>query len=374
MTTILFDGWSLIYHPDSPAALHLLALLAYQPQQIEAIVAFPAEPPAWMPDVRAHIQLTPDTPFERLRWEQRTLAKIAQQLGAGLIHLTTSTPALFGKAISLISPSEYGFSLDPGIAAQARTGDHETGQALGERLRLALGSGGLERARAILWPEDLPSPVVSTPLLQLPPCVHPAFKPADNGDHTDLASLDLPETYVLYHGPGTPQALQPLLEAWSWAAGSFGESYPLVLLGLQSTGLDWLNRSLGKSDIGDTIHVLPPVQPGLIPGIYRGSAALLHTPEISPWGDPVRHALACGKPVVAVETVFTDAIVGPAAYLVPAGDARALGAALISVIVEEEVAAKLSRAALKRSRIWQKNDFGKALLDAYRSLSPHSDP
>jgi hypothetical protein len=38
--------------------------------------------------------------------------------------------------------------------------------------------------------------------------------------------------YVLYHKQGGGTALRRLFDIWSWAAGSIGDYYPLVLLGL----------------------------------------------------------------------------------------------------------------------------------------------
>lgn len=82
----------------------------------------------------------------------------------------------------------------------------------------------------------------------------------------------------------------------------------------------------------------------------------------------MQHALACGKPVVGAEGEIMNALVGPAAFLAPAGDARALGAALLTVIVEEEVAERLSKAAWERVSRWGSESFGERLLGAYQVL------
>jgi glycosyltransferase involved in cell wall biosynthesis len=95
---------------------------------------------------------------------------------------------------------------------------------------------------------------------------------------------------------------------------------------------------------------------------------LFHPAPIAPWGAPERHALACGKPVVASENLFSDALFGPAAYLAPAGDARALGAALITVVVEDSVAENLSQAARQRAESWLDQGFGQKLYEAYLLL------
>ena len=83
---------------------------------------------------------------------------------------------------------------------------------------------------------------------------------------------------------------------------------------------------------------------------------------------PVRLALAAGKPLVANKDAMTDAIVGPAAYLVSPGDQRALGAALVTVVVEEQVAMDLSRAAVQHSASWSAMEYREQLAEIYAQV------
>jgi glycosyltransferase involved in cell wall biosynthesis len=82
----------------------------------------------------------------------------------------------------------------------------------------------------------------------------------------------------------------------------------------------------------------------------------------------VRHALASGTPVAALETTLSSAMVGPAAYLVPGEDDRAMGAALITLLVEDEVREQLLKAAAGRVQNWSRVEFDQALLGAYHKL------
>jgi glycosyltransferase involved in cell wall biosynthesis len=85
----------------------------------------------------------------------------------------------------------------------------------------------------------------------------------------------------------------------------------------------------------------------------------------------LRLALASGRPVVAADHPLADALVGPAAYLAPAGDSRALGAGLITVLVEEDLAGRLSQAARQRAASWRLDRFPGRLEETYRQiLSP----
>jgi glycosyltransferase involved in cell wall biosynthesis len=370
MIKIFYNGWALVYQPNSPAALHLLTLLAAHLPDIPASIGLPGESFHPLPESIEQFQHpAPDNDWSRLHWEQRTLPTLAVRAGADITHLVDSSPALLGSARTLVSQASFSSSdllaqenrLHPGITV---------------RLSQALAQGGLVRTRAFLWPDDLPQPATRAPVRRLPPTVNPIFQPnASSPDQAQpiqdsLAALDLPETYLLYHGPGDDVALHRLLDAWSWAAASIGEYYPLVLAGLDNSAQDRMARLLAEYNLTGTAYPLPPLSLSSLAAIYRGCCALFHPAEISPWGDPARMALACGKPLVALETERTTALVGAAGYLVSPVEpyparCRALGAALITIVVEDSLADSLSQAAQKRSDSWQFDLFSSSLRELY---------
>ncbi len=353
--TILYDGWPLLYEPNRPAALHLYALLACLPPAIQPVLALPGElalPLALPESIRVETEATPDSPAARLSWEQRRLPELARRSGARLVHLTHAHPALFTARNIVVSPT-------------SPLGRQERAAGLTGRLRAAVSAGGMSQIGGLFWPDDLPLPDRHRHYHLLPPMVHPDFSPKKADAAPPPASLSLPETFILYHGPCDPPTLERLFAAWTWVAGAIGQLYPLVVLGLNPSDrerITHLARAYQVEDVLQTIPILPLAE---LPQVYRACAALFHPAPPSPWGGPVRHALACGKPVVALESPLADALVGPAAYLVPAGEARTLGAALVTVIVETEVADRLASRAAERSARWRDPTFGAALHAAY---------
>jgi glycosyltransferase involved in cell wall biosynthesis len=210
----------------------------------------------------------------------------------------------------------------------------------------------------------------------LPPIVPPEFKPGADLDlqkvsagskslTKQLNTLDLPETFILYHGPFKKTDLEQLVNSWKWAADAIGDNYPLLLLGLDVSATQDLSHLATAINLGLNLRVLPDLSPDILPTLYQRCSAVFHPARISPWCDPARLSIACGKPLVASETALTGAIVGPAAYLAPPGDARSLGAALVTVIVEEQVAKNLSAAASQRSANWNSAEFGDQLEKIY---------
>jgi len=360
MIPVLYDGWPLLHFPESPEALHLLAILALSPSEVQLLVAFPDSPPAWLPEnAQPCIHHAPDTLWGRFFWEQFWLPRLTRKLGASLLHLTSPFPPLFSPVPVLLSPA--GYTSNP-LNTQASF----TRQKLpfADRLRQSFARGGFTSLAAILWPTDLPTPVSTPRLIPLPPIVHPGFTSTSNATFPGL-----PETYILYHGPAEQSDLRRLLDAWSWASASIGATHPLLLLGLSEEARVGLEPLLAEYDLGDTVRPLPQLNPLQVPSVYRQCAALFHPAPISPWAGSLQHALACGLPIVAAENPLSDALVGPAGYLVKGGDPRALAAALITVVIEEHISTSLSALANKRTSGWSSLDFSLALLQVYRVIA-----
>lgn len=365
---VLYDGWSLVHAPLSPHAIHLQAVLTFMRSQVEALVALPQEPPVWLEDIETYIHPTSHSRSGRLRWEQLILPRLAHKKNLDILHLTAPAAPLLGDQATLVSPCGYAGQLFLNEGS-------EDCEGFSGRLRCSLARGGMSRIVGFLWPDDLPHVHQLTRFIELPPWVPVEFRPTDKLDtsepcsiSTQLVDCDLPETFILYHGPGEQAHLVRLVEAWKWAAPAISDYYPLVAAGLSSNSQQLLNQLAEDYDLDDSLCVLSEISPMELPEVYRRSYAVFHPAPPSPWSGAVRLALATGRPLIAAETDLTDAIVGPAAYLAPQGDGRALGAALVTVVVEGHIAEQLSKNALQRSISWRAGDFEKSLLAIYSSV------
>jgi glycosyltransferase involved in cell wall biosynthesis len=343
---VLHNGWPLLYAPASAAARHVRTLLALAPTNIELLLALPAEKA--VDSIPKNVRIIHAAEGDRGTWEQGALPRMAEEHGAAWIHTTNLAASLFGKTPTVVSPMN---------SDQA----HKTESGLRGRLAAAQGWGGLARA-TILWPEDLPAPKLPGTILTLPPVVHPAFIPKQSVAPTELG---LPEEYLLYHGASDEQTLLRLLESWTWAAASIGELYPLVILGLDQSAKDFLEKRLPEFHVQDSVRILQEVAFEQIPALYQNCAAVIHTGAPAPWGGALRQALACGKAVVAHQEPLTEALVGSAAYLVAPEDLRSFGAAIITVVVDEKVRKSLEDAARQRSARWEAEAFSAGLSKIY---------
>lgn len=364
MIKVLFDGWPLARQPESPPTLHLYDLLARLPEDVQAYVAVPARLDYSLPG-DPEILLLPaiDQPASRLAWEQRSLTRLFKRVNADILHVTSGHAPLFGPAKILFSPVAIGERI------------LERSEGLAGRLRSALVEGSRARGAALLWPESVPlSPDQEEnprALYRAPVSVPQEFFFENAGG--SLPEDDLPEQYVLYHGPSTQPDLARLLEIWRWVAGSVGDDFALLLVGMQDFELDLLP---GLLDGLTSVRALPPLSPGGLARVYRSSTAVLHPALLGPWCGALQLGLACGRPVVALETEVSGTLAGPAAYLVPESTSdqqrpRAFSAALLTVLVEEDVAAQLSQAASRQAAAWESDRFSQRLGEIYRALALH---
>lgn len=360
---VLYDGWSLVYQPNHPSAIHLRSLLQYHPPDFGSLVVLPANPQHSLPySTDRQVVATPATGFGRIRWEQLTLPKVARERQAGLIHLFSGGTALFAKTTSLMSPCAYS-------NVHSRTSARAKMRTFSNRLRYALGEGGASRLIAVLLPGDLPDVEIGVERIYLPPVVLAPHQQETPSAFRD--SWSPPESFILYQGPHAYTDLRRLLDVWSWAAGPIGDYYPLVIPGCGEQCLEILHELLGGEPLPDTIRTFPHLETNELLWLYQQCTALLHPAETPAWGNPIRIALAYGKPVVGLEDPVTAAIVGQAAYLVPRKQSsqdenRSLGAALISVIVEQKLAENLSRLAHQRAAKWTGDAFRHQLSSVYQ--------
>lgn len=348
---VLYDGWPLIHRPNHPQTIHLLTLLTLAPQDSESLLALPTQNHKIDKEFLASVELLSLQEDKLGRWQQRQLPKLAEQHGAQLIHTTTDSASLFGQISTVVSPAGYGSQLAGRAEQQTRLGR-------------ALGRGGLARAH-ILWPSDLPAGQMPGSLHALSPVVHPAFKQASD---EPPASLELPESYILYHGPGDNNSILKLLKSWTWAASSIGEYFPLLILGLEEEAKQFVEARLPEFHVEESVQLLPALAFEDLITVVQHCNALAHPAPSSAWGGAIRLALAFGKTIVAFNDPQTEALVGAAAFLVAPDDLRAFGAALISVVVDEKVTYSLEEAASKRSALWNEDEFKKRLAEIYQQL------
>jgi len=342
---ILFDGWPLVNAPNSAAAIHLRTLLIYAPDNIQPILALPEH--SNIDGIDKQFELIIKEEKDLGAWQQKRLPRLLKSVSANIIHSCIDGAALFGRHKTVLSPSAL---------------NHANQED--SRLSLALGQGGMARAN-ILWPADIDQSTAYANQHFLPPIAHPDFF---GGEIEIDPKLNIPETFILHHGAVDSKSIHDLLEAWTWAAASVGEYFPLLMLGLGSNSQKKIKEQLIRFQLEETVHILPEISWRDLSALYRNCNAVIANGQDELWGASARLALAAGKSIAGFNSTAKEKLLGNAAYLVSDGDLRAFGAAIITVLVDEKVWEKLGDAAQNRSAKWDPTSFTKALGYFYEGL------
>lgn len=338
---LAIDGWSLVERPWSMGAFHLLEWLDALQGIDPAVGLSVLHPPGSLPQLPEGVgtQQTPaqGTLWRRLHYEQRWLPRLAGALGADWLFLPNGTAPLASPVPTAVLISGPEPDRDRGVL---------------DRLRQSLGRAGAEGAARRLGYADMPSFNVHRARVdQVPPFLGDAFQPPDS---TQIGTLDrwrLEPGYVLSCGSSAKQ-LGPLMAAWTWVEASMGETAPLVLAGLDPAEGESARARAAVLGVESSVRLAPVETLNELADLFRGAAAYLE-PGAKSVSQPLRWALGCGVPIAGIDRPDTAAIIGPAGFLVGAGEARSLGAACLSLLVEEPLAADLRRQGLLRAAAWR---------------------
>ena len=277
-------------------------------------------------DVRTRALSASQSSWERIQYEQVTLPRAAAELAADLL-------LILGEGIPLAASLPI-VALPPIEPANSSAG-------VLEGLRRAAGRAGARGASATLYPADTLN--LGQRAQSYPPFVSDDFR------HHQGRTPDGALEYVLCYDT-EPEEVRKALAAWTWVDGSLGDTYPLLFLGCDSETEHQILAAAAELDVADSVVIRSKVLE--LPVIYQSAAAFLSV-GLSAWGQPIRWALASEVPVAAFETGAGSSIIGEAGYLVPQGDTRALGAACLSLLVQEELAASLRAKGRRRAEAYR---------------------
>ncbi len=152
----------------------------------------------------------------------------------------------------------------------------------------------------------------------------------------------LPRQFILTVGAHRPhknhgtlvRALARLPAAVSLViVGYFDRNFPDPLPGL-----------IARLGLQSRVRLLPEVDDGLLPAVYRAASVFAFPSLAEGYGLPVLEAMACGTPVVASDIPALAEVSGSAALLIPPDDLAGWAGALGRVLADPVTAARLSAA------------------------------
>ncbi len=375
---ILFNGWFLVHDPDTGSGQYLRRLLEWLPRvapEHEYHVLVPDEVSSvrgQVPSVTCHVsRITSAGPWSKLRFEQVLFPRACRRVGADLAHVPYWAPPLASPVSLVVTVHD----LIPLLFPEYRG-------SLLARLYTALVSTASRGADLILTDSEasrqdiishlgLPANRVRAIYL----AAGPEFRPETRPDNEAIRErYGLPETYVLYVGGfDRRKNLRQLLAAWTWVDAGAGELYPLVMAGKlpapdgrMFADLPALAREL---EIEKTVVFPGPIAHEDLPAVMRGATAFVYPSRYEGFGLPPLEAMACGVPVVACNSSSLPEVVGDAAILVDPDDSRALGASLLTVVVNEDVAQDLRQKGLAQAARFSWEKTAQETAEVYREVN-----
>jgi len=317
----------------------------------ELMVLIPKEAARFVPPgLRVQTFVSGDS-RARLAFELRDSARLATRLGGeALVCLQESVP--WRSPIPVVAES---------IGRPLRELDGH------QRLATAVRRASLGGASAVFVSDDLSSLAHLPMARRVPPVVSPAFHPAPSGTTAPgLGRWSVEGDYVLAWACGR-RGLARLLAAWTWVDGSLGDTVTLALVCANAKIMAEAEAAASSMGVKDSVRTLVLEDAADLPSLFRQARAYLGV-EAGPIPQVFRWALASGVPIVAETSNEAGDISGDAAYLVPPADERALGAATLTVLVEDEVAERLRTRGLDRARAYAPHKALSARLEIIHAL------
>jgi glycosyltransferase involved in cell wall biosynthesis len=304
----------------------------------------------------------------KVRFEQQGFPQIAARIGANLAHvpywgapLASPIPLVvtIHDLIPLILPAYRG-----GLLARLYTA-LVAASARGASMVLT----DSEHSRQdILKHLHLPADHVHAILLACGEGYRP--EPDTVMDKGVRQKYNLPPEYVLYLGGyDIRKNIEGLLRAYVYVKSS---NIPLVLAGRLPEHITPrfadVHKLLQAIDVADRVQIIGEIDEADKPALYRMAKCFVFPSFYEGFGLPVLEAMACGTPVVAANTSSLGEIVGDAGFLVQPDDIERLAGAIVSILVDEDLAHDLSQKAKKRAAGFSWEHTARETAAVYRSV------
>ena len=367
---IAFNAW-FWNRPDTGSGQYLHGLvdglLAVEPSIRLTLVA----PEGWQIDAPPgigieRVSLHGTGHLAKVRFEQQDFPQAAARIGADLAHVPYWGAPLVSPLPIVVTIHD----LIPLLLPAYRGG-------LLARLYTALVAASAGGASAVLTDSEhsrqdilrhlhLPADRVHAILLACGEAYRP--EPDDALDKAVRQKYSLPPEYVLYlGGSDIRKNVEGLIRAYVYVKTS---EVPLVLAGrlpdkVTSRFTD-VPRLIQSMDIGDIVQVIGQIDEADKPSLYRMAKCFVFPSFYEGFGLPVLEAMACGTPVVAADTSSLAEIVGDAGFLVRPDDIERLAGAIVSILVDEDLAQDLSQKSKRRAAEFSWNRVARETIAVYR--------
>lgn len=300
----------------------------------------------------------------RLAWEQSGLPRVAERVGAGVIHLPTYTMPVSAALPTVVTIHDVTMFAEPEVHDPVRTSYVKSATRTAAR-----------RATRLIAPSLATRDELVRLLGADPGHIDVAYHGVDHEVFHRPSEAEVKHVsdrlglhgrpYVAYLGALEPRKNVPnLIRGWVRACAGRADPPALVLAG----GGGWDDEvDAALATVPLELRVLRPgyLPWSALPGFFGGALVVAHPSRGEGFGLPVLEAMSCGAPVLTTRRGPLPEVGGDAvAYTEP--DPDGIGAALGALVDDPSRRAELAEAAHARSQRFSWSASAAAHLASYR--------
>jgi glycosyltransferase involved in cell wall biosynthesis len=206
----------------------------------------------------------------------------------------------------------------------------------------------------------------------IPEAVDTAFAPPPRATGAAVARdrFGVPSRYVLYVGQFDPRKNMDGLFAAFARAADRDRDLRLVIVGTLGKLAPLMRAALASSRVDpERVVITGEVDDATLGALYAGAEALLHAAWLEGFGLTALESLAAGTPVVGYRAGAVAEVVGDAGLLVDDRDPDARGEALVALLGDDALQARLRGFAKPRAARFSWDRAADDTLALYRSLA-----
>jgi len=145
--------------------------------------------------------------------------------------------------------------------------------------------------------------------------------------------------------------------------------YQLVIVGRKLWLANEVFAEVNKQEWGRDVIVTGYVADEDLPAFYRSASAFVYPSLFEGFGIPPLEAMACGTPVVTSNTSSLPEVAGDAALLIDPYDEQELANALLRIVKDEPLRARLRERGLAQSKKFTWRNAAEKTLQLYRETA-----
>lgn len=186
-------------------------------------------------------------------------------------------------------------------------------------------------------------------------------------NYTNINTKNINKKYILFVGTIEPRKnLVRLLEAYALLPKKIKNEYSLYIVGSKGWGKDIIENNINILGIDEYVKVFGYLSDSDLFNTYQKASLLVMPSLYEGFGLPLIEAMNFGLPLVTSNISSMPEIAGNAAVLIDPYSIKSINEALLKVLSNENLKAKLSKCGLKQSKQYNWTKASKSTLELFK--------